>query len=172
MKSVTTGKLAAGIVGLAGAGSLGVTTTGVARIAIVHAASTKIWVVLALLPVTAAVVAGLSLVLDYESAKFALQMQVGVECLRADLERARLDAYLDLIEKSAGAAGTASSYRDLLLTDALHLAVERYSPWSSYQGHGRPDHPRIEADPPPEQDSKERSEDIRPEQDEGSGHSQ
>lgn len=52
------------IMGHAGAGSLGVTTTGVARIAIVHAAPTEIWVVLALLPVTAAVVAGLSLVLD------------------------------------------------------------------------------------------------------------
>ena len=95
------------------------------RIASAQAVPTGIWAVLAWLSATTVAVAGLSLVLDYERAKLEIEARVGVVRSRADLERARLMVYRGLVEKSAEAAGTAASYRDLVLADALHLAVEQ-----------------------------------------------
>jgi hypothetical protein len=89
MPSMTVGKITAGITGMTGVGSLGVTTTAVAGIASARAVPDGMWAVLALLSMATALVAGLGLVLDYECAKVALREQAGTARLRADLERDR-----------------------------------------------------------------------------------
>lgn len=159
----TAGKFTAGIAGMTGAGSLGLTTTVVARIASVHAIPAEIWAVLALLSVTTAVVAGLGLVLDYECAKLALDVQAGTARLRADLERDRMAAYRGLVEKSTDAAGDVSSFRDLLLADALHLAVEQNGVRPTDRTHGRLYHPRSQSGPLHREASSENSGTAQPE---------
>ena len=45
--------------------------------------------------------------------------------------------YRVLVEKSAGEPGSAADYRDLILADALHLAVEQNSVRPADRTHGQ-----------------------------------
>lgn len=62
--------------------------------------------------------AGLGLVLDYRQKKLEIESAAG-------LEKNRQDMYRAVLEKSAGDPGRAADYRQLILSDALHLRVER-----------------------------------------------
>jgi hypothetical protein len=143
----TAGKIATGIAGVTGTSSLGITAAALTRIASAQAVPTGVWVVLAWLSTTTVAVAGLGLVLDYERAKLEITARAGVVRSRADLEAARLAVYRGLVEKSAEAAGTAASYRDLVLADALHLAVEQNGVRPADRTHGRLYQARSEARP-------------------------
>jgi hypothetical protein len=125
VSSMTAGKFATGIAGMTGTGSLGITAAVLTRIASAQAVPTGIWAVLAWLSMTTVAVVGLSLVLDYKRAKLEIEACAGVVRSRVDLESARLAVYRGLVERSVEAAGTAASYRALVLADALHLAVEQ-----------------------------------------------
>jgi hypothetical protein len=141
------GKIATGIAGMTGTSSLGITACALTRIASAQAVPTGIWVVLAWLSTTTAAVAGLGVVLDYERAKLEIAARAGAVRSRADLEAARLAMYRGLVEKSAEAAGTAARYRDLVLADALHLAVEQNGGQPAGRTAGQLSRPRGEARP-------------------------
>jgi hypothetical protein len=149
VSSITPGKIAAGITGMIGTGSLGITVTGITRIASAHAAPTEIWAALAWLSTTTAAVAGLGMVLDHARAKLEIEARAGAVRLRADLEKARLAVYRALVEKSADAAGDAASYRELILADALHLAVELSKVQLESRTDGRPSRARIKVNRAP-----------------------
>lgn len=115
---MTAGKLAAGIVGTTGAGSIGVLTESLVRITAAHAVPWSMWVILAVLIGITAGIASLGLILDYRQKELEIKSA-------AELTKARQEMYRTVLEKSAGEPTSAASYRDLILADALHLAVER-----------------------------------------------
>jgi hypothetical protein len=137
MPSTKAGKVAAGIAGVTGTGSLGVTVAAVTRIAAAHAVPIGIWIVLAALSVATVVVAGLGLVLDYRRDRLELETRARAEQAQADREKTRLEMYRTLVEKSAGEPASAASYRSLILADALHLAVEQGNVRPADRTHGQ-----------------------------------
>jgi hypothetical protein len=118
MKPMTVGKLAAGIAGTASAGSMGVLAEALARLAAARAAPAAMWAVMAGLMGVTAAVAALALLLDFRQKKLEIQSV-------AELEKARQETYRAVLEKSAAEPGNAANYRELIIADALHLAVER-----------------------------------------------
>lgn len=124
------GKITAGIAGAAGTGNLGVTLAALIRPAAAHVLPTGIWIVLAVLSSATVLIAGLGLVLDYRRGRLELGAQ-------AEEQKTRLEMYQTLVEKASGEPGNASSYRDLILADALHLAVEQGAVQPADQTHLR-----------------------------------
>jgi hypothetical protein len=119
MEPMTAGKLAAGVAGTAGAGSIGLLTEALVRITAPHAAPTVIWMTVIMVSIAVpAAVASLALILSYWQKK--LEMQSAVE-----LEKARQEMYRVLLEKSAGEPTYSANYQQLINADALHLSVER-----------------------------------------------
>jgi hypothetical protein len=135
--STTAGKIPPGIAGMTGTGGLGITAATLARIASAHTVPTGIWVVLASLWTATVMVAGLGLVLDYCRARLEIATRDREARSRAELQGARLTMYRVLVEKSAGEPGSAADYRDLILADALHLAVEQNSVRPADRTHGQ-----------------------------------
>jgi hypothetical protein len=118
MQMMTPGRLAAGIAGTTGAGSMGVLAGALVRIAAAHAVPAGMWVVMAVLIAVTAGVASLGLILDYRQKKLETESA-------AALQQGRQEMYRVVVEKSAGDPGNAMSYRELIIADALHLSVER-----------------------------------------------
>jgi hypothetical protein len=138
MSSTAVGKIAAGITGMTGTGCLGVTAVAVSRITGGRAVPAGMWVALAaLMAVTAVVVAGLGLVLDYLRGKLEIDAQAREAESLAELRRARLEMYRTIVEKSAGEAESAERYRLLILADALHLSVEQNGVRPADRTHGQ-----------------------------------
>jgi hypothetical protein len=131
MQSMTTGKLAAaGIAGTTGAGSMAVLVEALARITTSRAAPGGMWAAMAVLITVTTVMACLGLILDH----LQRRLEIG-------LEKSRQEMYRAVLEKSAGEPGSMASYRELILSDALHLAVERNGGWAVGRppcGPGRP----------------------------------
>jgi len=134
---LTTRKIAAGIAGVTGTGSLGVTAAALVRTANAHAVPGGIWVLLVALSAATVIVAGLGLVLDYRRDRLEIAIRDQEARSRAELQDARLAMYQTLIEKSAGEPGSAANYRDLILADALHLAVEQNGVQPTDRTHGQ-----------------------------------
>jgi hypothetical protein len=128
MKPMTVGKLAAGIAGTAGAGSMGVLAEVLSRFAAARAVPPAMWAVLAGLVGATAVVAALALLLDYQRQKLEIQSS-------AELAKTRQAIYRPLLEKSAADPASAASYRELIIADALHLAVEQNGELPAGQTH-------------------------------------
>jgi hypothetical protein len=123
------GKVAAGIAGVTGTGTLGLTVATFTQVAGAHAVvPAGIWLVLAL-AVGAVMMAGLSLILNYRQKK--LEIESG-----ADLQKTRQEMYRILLEKSAGEPESAASYQALILADALHLTAEQNSVRPADRMHG------------------------------------
>jgi hypothetical protein len=118
MKPITAGKLAAGIAGTTGAGSIGVLAGALARIATAHAVPVAVWVVMVAVIAVPAAVASLALILAYRQKKLEIESA-------AQLEKARQEMYRVLLEKSVADPACAASYRELIDADAEHLSVER-----------------------------------------------
>jgi len=135
--ATTTGKIAAGIAGLTGTGSLGVTAAALARLASAHAVPAGIWVALVSLSAATVMVAGLGLVLDYLRASLEIAARAAEARSRAALEGSRLAMYQTLVEKSAGEPASAACYRELIIADALHLAVEQKGVQPADRTHGQ-----------------------------------
>jgi hypothetical protein len=135
--STTAGKIAAGIAGMTGTGSLGITAAALTRVASAHTVPAGIWVALASLWAATVTVAGLGLVLDYRRARLEIAARSREAQSRAELQGTRLAMYQVLVEKSAGEPGSAMDYRELILADALHLAVEQNSVRPADRTHGQ-----------------------------------
>jgi hypothetical protein len=133
----STGKIVAGIAGVAGTGSLGVTATGLIRAASAHDAPTAVWIVLAAVSAATVLVAGLSLILDYRRDRLEIAARAEEAQAQGEQKKARLEMYQTLVEKAAGEPTSAASYRDLILADALHLAVEQNGTPPADRTHGR-----------------------------------
>lgn len=129
---MTTGKLAAGVAGTAGAGSIGLLAEALVRITAPPAVPAAIWMTVMMVSLAVpAVVASLALVLGYWLKKFEIQSQV-------ELEKARQEMYRVLLEKSAGEPTYLANYQQLINADALHLSVERncsQPPWPQAHRH-------------------------------------
>jgi hypothetical protein len=132
--SMTAGKVAAGIAGATGTGTLGVTVAAMGRMAWARALPAGMWAVLAALVVTAAM---LGVVLDYWRDRLELKARAEDAQARAEQGKVRLELYRLLVEKSADGPESAASYRALILADALHLAVEQNGVRPADRTHGQ-----------------------------------
>jgi hypothetical protein len=135
--STTAGKIAAGIAGMTGTGGLGITAAALVRLASARTVPAGMWVVLASLWAATVMVAGLGLVLDHCRATLEIAARDREARSHAELQGVRLTMYRVLVEKSAGEPGSAADYRDLILADALHLAVEQNSVRPADRTHGQ-----------------------------------
>jgi hypothetical protein len=110
----------------AGAAAGGFSAVAVAARAVAgHGLPPVAWATLIILVAGAAVVTGLSLVLDYRRACLEIGVGAAESAARAALETSRLEIYRNLVGRAAGEPASAASYRGLILADALHMAVEK-----------------------------------------------
>ena len=137
MPSTTVRKVATGIAGVTGTGSLGITVTALTRIASAHTAPTGIWIMSAALAAATVLLVSSGLVLDYRRARLEIAVWAEQARSKAELEKIRLEMYRVLVEKSAGEPASAASYRNLILADALHLAVEQNGVQPADRTHGQ-----------------------------------
>lgn len=125
MSSTSLGKIAVGIAGTTGTSGLGVTGFAVLRMTSAHAVPGGVWAALATLGVATALAGPLGLILEYRLRKLDLEERGKEAQSAADLQNARLEMHRIVLEKAAGEPGSAQSYRELILADALHLSVEQ-----------------------------------------------
>lgn len=123
--STTVGKIATGIAGTTGTSSLGVSTFAVFRMASAHSVPGGIWAALVALGAATAVVSCLGLVLEYMLRKLEVEVQGKEVQLDQELKKARLEMHKIILEKAAGEPASSASYRELIIADALYLAVEQ-----------------------------------------------
>lgn len=135
--STRAGKVAAGIAGATGTGTLGIAVAALARVAGAHIAPAGLWTSIVALAAGGVLVAWLGLVLDYRRDRLELKARAADAQARAERETARLEMYRVLVEKSAGEPVSAAGYRALILADALHLAVEQNGVRPADQTHGQ-----------------------------------
>jgi putative protein kinase ArgK-like GTPase of G3E family len=126
VKLITAGKLAVGVTGTAGAGSMGALVEVLVHIATLHAVSTATWVMVAILAAMPVLVACLGLVVGYRLRRLEVESA-------ADLEKARQEMYRALLEESAATAISSADHRELIDADTMHLLAER----SDIQPNGR-----------------------------------
>jgi hypothetical protein len=112
------GKITAGIAGTTGVGSAGLSGFAVFRLASTHSVPGGVWAAAAAMAAASLLTGLLGMVLTYRVKKLELQSAL-------ELQKARLDMHRTLLEKAAGEPGSASSYRELIIADALHLSVEQ-----------------------------------------------
>jgi hypothetical protein len=129
MKLMTVGKVAGAIAGTTGAGSMAVLAGALVRITAMRAVPTAMWALMAGLITVTAAVTSLALVLDYRKKKLEIESA-------AEMEKARQEMYRVVLEKSAGEPRNAEAYRELIIADALHLALERNGVQPADQTHG------------------------------------
>lgn len=118
MPATALGKITTAIAGTAGTGSLGVFGIGFYRVLSAHGVPGALWVIAAGMGVAAVLTGSLGLILEYRIRKLELQATT-------ELKKARLDIHRTVVEKAAGEPGSAASYRELILADALYVSVEQ-----------------------------------------------
>jgi hypothetical protein len=132
--SRTASKLVAQLAGTTG--GLGVLVVTFLRVTAVRGVSVEIWVALTALITTTAAVTALALILEYKRKKLEIAAAIREKKLDADLEKTRLNGYLDLQRKAASDPEHAEAYRQLIEADALHQSVENGTQPAG-QTHGR-----------------------------------
>lgn len=125
VSSTSLGKIAVAIAGTTGTSGLGVTGFAVLRMTSAHAVPGGAWAALATLGAATALVSSLGLILEYRLRKLDLEERGKEAQSAADLQKARLEMHRVVMEKAAGEPGSAQSYRELIIADALHLSVEQ-----------------------------------------------
>jgi hypothetical protein len=120
--SITLGKIAAGTTGTSG---LGLTAFAVLRMTSAHTVPGGVWAALVALGAATALVSSLGLFLEYRLKKRDVEAREREAQSDADLRKARLEIHRVVLEKAAGEPGSAQSYRELIIADALHLSVEQ-----------------------------------------------
>jgi hypothetical protein len=135
--STTLGKIATGIAGTTGTSSLGVSAFAVFRMATAHGVPGGIWAALVALGAATAIVSCLGLVLEYMLKKLEVEVRDKEVQLNQELKSARLEMYKTVLEKAAGEPASSASYRELIIADALHLAVERNDVRPADRTHGQ-----------------------------------
>jgi hypothetical protein len=124
VQSITAARLAVGLAGTAGTGSLGLLVVTLTRVTAAPEVSAGMWAALTALVITTAAVAALALVLEYRRKKLEIEAQVREKEAAAELQKIRLEKYLGMLEKAASEPGSAEAYRQLMIADALHQSVE------------------------------------------------
>lgn len=137
MIATTRGKIAAAVAGLTGTGSLGVTAAALARLASASDVPTGIWVALVSLSAATVMVGALGLILDHLRTCQEIALQTMEARSRAARQGFRLAMYQALIQKSAEQPASAAWYRELIIADALHLAVEQGGVQPNDRTHGQ-----------------------------------
>lgn len=125
MPSTTLGKIATGIAGTTGTSSLGVSAFAVFRMTSAHTVPGGVWAALVALGAATAVVSCLGLVLEYMLKKLEIEVQDKEAQRDQELKRTRLEMHKTVLEKAAAEPGSAASYCELIIADALYLAVEQ-----------------------------------------------
>lgn len=125
VSSTTLGKIATGIAGTTGTGSLGVSIFAVFRMTSAHGVPGGVWAALVALAAATAVVSSLGLVLEYNLKKLEVEAQSKKAERDQELKKARLEIHKTVLEKAAREPGSAASYRELIIADALYVAVEQ-----------------------------------------------
>jgi hypothetical protein len=134
--STTLGKIAAGIAGTTGTSSLGISAFAVFRMTSAHVVPGGVWVALVALGAATVVVSSLGLVLEYMLKKLEVETRDKEAERDQELKRTRLEMHKTVLEKAAGEPGSAASYRELIIADALHLAVEQNGAQPADLTHG------------------------------------
>lgn len=137
MTSVSVGRVAVGVAGTAGTGGLGTGGLAVTQVISGHTAPTGLWLVSAALVMAAAAISCLGLTLEYRLKKLAAESQDRQATAGAELQKERLAIHRTVLEKAAGEPGSAASYRELIIADALHLSVEQNGSRLADRTHGR-----------------------------------
>ena len=125
VQSITAGRILAGAVGTTGTGSLGILVTALFRVTGVCNVPAGMWVALTVLIAMTGTITILAIVLEYRRRKLEIQSRHWEAAAAADLKKTRMASYLSVLEKSAGEPGSAAAYRELIIADALHQAVEQ-----------------------------------------------
>jgi hypothetical protein len=125
VSSTTLGKIATGIAGTTGTGSLGISVFAVSRMTSAHGVPGGVWAALVALAAATAVISSLGLVLEYNLKKLEVEAQNKKAELDQELKRTRLEIHKTILEKAAGKPGSATSYSELIIADALYVAVEQ-----------------------------------------------
>jgi hypothetical protein len=135
--STTLGKIATGIAGTTGTSSVGVSAYAVFRMTSAHGVPGGIWVALVALGVATAVVSSLGLILEYKLKKLEVEVQSKEAQLDQELKKTRLETHGIVLAKAASEPGSAASYRELIIANALYLAVEQNGAQPTDRTHGR-----------------------------------
>jgi len=122
--SVSIGKAAAGLAGVAGTGGFGATAFAVGRMATCHVVPVGLWAVPVSSVAAIVLVTSFSLVLDYKLKKLMVQSQDRQAAAATELQKERLAIHRTVLEKAAGEPASVASYRELIVADSLHLSVE------------------------------------------------
>jgi hypothetical protein len=136
--STTLGKIAAGIAGTTGTGSLGISALAVFRMSSAHAVPSGMWATLVALSAATVLVSSLGLILEYLLKKLEVEARNREAQAAAELKKTRLEMYRTVLEKAAGEAGSTQNYRELILADALHLSTEQNGVHLADQAHEHP----------------------------------
>ena len=123
--SATPGKIAAGIAGATGTGSAGVSAFAVFRMSSAHAVPDGMLAALVALTVATGLVSSLGLILEYRLKKLDIQTRSREAQSAAELRKAYVKIHRTVLEKAAGEPGSADSYREIILANALYLSVEQ-----------------------------------------------
>jgi hypothetical protein len=123
--STTLGKIAAGIAGATGTGSAGVSVFAVFRMSSAHDVPDGMWVALVALAAATGLVSSLGLILEYRLRKLDIEARSKEAQSAAELRKAYQEIHRAVLEKAAGEPGSADSYREIILANALYLSVEQ-----------------------------------------------
>ena len=118
-------KIAAGIAGTTGTGSLGVSVFAMSRVTSAHGVPGGVWAALVALGAATAIVSSLALVLGYKLKKLEVEAQNKKAELDQELKKARLEIHKTILENAAVKPGSAANYSELIIADALYIAVEQ-----------------------------------------------
>jgi hypothetical protein len=128
---ITARKLATGLASTTGLGGLTALIFTLVRIGAQHPVPRGLWVALIILISLTCVVSVCALFLDFWVKKLEIQSRdkeaaaaLELQKARLDLEKARMEGYLGMLEKLAGDPGQAEASIDLIKADAFHLSVE------------------------------------------------
>ncbi len=138
MPATTLGKIATGIAGTTGTSSLGVSAFAVFRMASAHTVPGGVWAALVALGAATAVVSSLGLVLEYMLRRLEIEGRNIEVQLGQELKRTRLEMHKTVLEKAAAEPGTAASYCELIIADALFVSVEQNGAQPADLTHGHP----------------------------------
>jgi hypothetical protein len=105
-------------------GGLGVLVVTCLRVTALRGVPAEMWVALTALIITTTAVTALALTLEYKRKKLEIAAAVRAKELDVDLEKTRLNGYLDLQHRAASDPDHAQAYCHLIEVDALHQSVE------------------------------------------------
>jgi hypothetical protein len=102
-----------------------VTIFALLRVTPSAAAAGSVWIAVAALGGAAALLGTVKIMVEYRLRKMDAELRGKQAQTAAELQKIRLEIHRAVVEKAAGEPASARSYRELIIADALHLAVEQ-----------------------------------------------